>query len=165
MLSVLRPCKPMKNEIIFRTLKENNPPALVFTRFSESNFFVRTLGSSIFFLIIVAAFFKYAHAVPIAPNQTLIRGTVVEYAITSSKLLGIEPDQTLYRLIVAIEEVEAVNSFPNFLKGPQRQSIILYSKEKQPEHITGRKITAVIEYAGDERGGLWWIKDVLLVKK
>ncbi|MCX5898403.1 MAG: hypothetical protein NTY29_09440 [Proteobacteria bacterium] len=155
----------MKNERIIRTLIANKPPALVFTHFPESNFFVKTLGSSIFFLIIVAAFFKYAHAVPTAPNQTLIRGTVVEYAITSSKLLGIEPDQTLYRLIVAIEEVEAVNSFSNFLKGPKRQSIILYSKEKQPEDITGRKITAVIEYAGDERGGLWWIKDVVHVIK
>jgi hypothetical protein len=155
----------MKNAIIFRTLLENNPPALVFTRFPESNFFVRTLGSSIFFLIIVAAFFKYANAVPIAPNQTILRGTVMEYAITSSKLLGIEPDQTLYRLIVAIEEVDAVNSFSNFLKGPKRQSITLYSKEKQPEDITGRKITAVIEYAGDERGGLWWIKDVVHVIK
>jgi hypothetical protein len=155
----------MKKVIIFRTLIENNTPALVFTRFPGSIFFVRTLGSSIFFLIIVAAFFKYAPAVPIAPNETIIRGTVVEYAITSSKLLGIEPDQTLYRLIVAIEEVNAVNSFSNFLKGPKRQSIILYSKEKQPEDITGRKITAVIEYAGDERGGLWWIKDVVRVIK
>ena len=155
----------MKNARIFRTLIAIKPPALVFTHFPESNFFVRALGSSIFFLIIVAAFFKYANAVPIAPNETIIRGTVVEYAITSSKLLGIEPDQTLYRLIVAIEEVEAVNSFSNSLKGPKGQSIILYSKEKQPEHITGRKITAVIEYAGDERGGLWWIQDVVLVIK
>ena len=105
----------------------------------------------------------WATAAPAMPNETIVKGVVEEYSLTSSKLLGIKPEVTLYKLVISIEHVENVKG-PNFLKDKKGQFVTLYTKEKISSDFYEEKIRAKIEYAGDERGGLFWIKQIEIVK-
>jgi hypothetical protein len=104
-----------------------------------------------------------ADAVPVMPNETVVRGRVEEYSLISSKLMGIKPEMTLYKLVISIEKAENVKG-PNFLKDKEGQFITLYAKEEISSNFYGKKIKAKIEYTGDERGGLFWIKQIEIVK-
>lgn len=96
------------------------------------------------------------------PNETIVKGNVEEYSLTSSKLLEIKPDMVLYRLVILIEKTENVKG-PNFLKSKEGQFVTLYSKEELSSEFYGKKIKATVEYRGDERGGLFWIKQIEVV--
>ena len=74
--------------------------------------------------------------------------------MTSSKLLGIKPEIVLYKLVISVEKVEDIKG-PNFLKGKEGQLVTLYSKEGLSSKFYGEKIKAIVEYKGDERGGLF----------
>ena len=115
-------------------------------------------------LVILFALNTLADAVSVAPNEAVLKGTVTEYCLTSSTHLGITPEQVLYKMVIYVEEAEDVNGLPNFLKGKEGQSISVYSKEKQPLELFGKKIKGLIKYTGDERGGLFWIKEIEVVK-
>jgi hypothetical protein len=104
-----------------------------------------------------------ADAVPVMPNETVVRGHVEEYSLISSKLVGIKPEMTLYKLVISIEKVENVKG-PNFLKDKEGRFVTLYTKEEISSDFYGKKIKAMIEYTGDERGGLFWIKQIEIIK-
>ena len=104
-----------------------------------------------------------SEAVPVMPNETVIKWRIDEYCLTSSSLLKIEPEITLCKLVVSVENVEGVKG-PNFLKGKEGQSVTLYSKEKQPVELFGKKVKITLEYRGDERGGLFWIKRIEIIE-
>ncbi len=101
-----------------------------------------------------------AGGVAAVPNKAGLRGTVLGYCVISSSLEGIRPEQALYKLTISIEETEDIKNYPNFLRDKEGQSITFYSKEKQPLELYGRKIKAIIEYKGDEKGGRFWIKQI-----
>ncbi len=105
----------------------------------------------------------WATAVTAMPNETIVKGNVEEYSLISSKLMGIKPEMTLYKLVISIEKVENVKG-PNFLKDKEGQFVTLYTKEEISSDFYGKKIKAKIEYKGDERGGLFWIKQIEIVK-
>ena len=114
----------------------------------------------IFFLLYILV---SADAVPVMPNETAVKGHVEEYCLTSSRLLGIKPEIVLYKLVISVSIVEDIKG-PNFLKGKEGQLVILYSKEELSSKYYGEKIKAIVEYKGDERGGLFWIKQIEIIK-
>lgn len=111
-----------------------------------------------FTLIIFSVGTGVADSVPAIPNKAVIKGTVAEFCLISSGLVGIKPELPLNKLTITVEEVEDEKGHPNFLSGKEGQNIIFYSKEKLPQELYGQKIKAVVEYVGDERGGIFWIK-------
>jgi hypothetical protein len=100
------------------------------------------------------------NAVPVMPNKSILKGTVTEYCLISSSLLGIAPDQVLYKLVICVEETQDVEDYENFLRDKPGQSVTFYTKTKPPFEVYGKRIKALVEYRGDERGGLFWIKQI-----
>lgn len=109
-------------------------------------------------------FIVVAIAVPVVPNEAVLIGTVMEYCMTSSSLSGAKPEQVLFKVIISVGEVEDVKDYPNFLKSKEGQSVTFYSKEKLPSELFGKKIKALAVYIGDERGGIFWIKHIEIIK-
>ncbi len=101
---------------------------------------------------------------PVIPNESVVNGTVVEYSIVSSHLIGIKPEQIIYNLTINIESAKSVNDRPNFLNNKEGQNIQFYSREKLSPELFGKKIKAVATYTGDEKGGLYWIKYIETIK-
>lgn len=99
-------------------------------------------------------------SVPVIQNECIVEGTVAEYAIVSSRLINIEPDQVLYRLVITVQSVKKIDNQPNFLSGKEGQEISFLTKEKLSPELFGKKIQAKARYSGDERGGRYWIRNV-----
>jgi hypothetical protein len=68
-------------------------------------------------------------SVPVIQNECIIEGTVAEYAIVSSRLINIEPDQVLYRLVITVQSAKKIDNQPNFLSGKEGQEISFLTKE------------------------------------
>ena len=102
--------------------------------------------------------------VPAAPNQSIVRGTVSAYCVVSARLLGIEPEQTIYKITMLVEASEAVKDSADFARDKQGQDIELLTKVKPEEKLFGKKIKAVVFYRGDERGGSFWIRNLEVIK-
>ena len=115
-------------------------------------------------IIILFSFNILASKVPVIPNKAVLRGTVMEYCLTSSSFLHIKPEQVIYRLVISVEEVEDVKGYPNFLKGKEGQVVTVHSKEKISSEIFGKKIKAIIQFRGDERGGHFWLEHIETIK-
>ena len=103
--------------------------------------------------------------VPVIPNKAAIEGIVMEYCITSSGLLEINPEQPLYKLTISMEAIKDVEGFPNFLKGKEGQILVFFTKERTSPEFFGKRIKAHSEYRGDETGGRFWIRDLEIIKK
>ena len=114
---------------------------------------------AIFFLLYILV---PADAVPVMPNETAVKGHVEEYCLTSSKLLGIKPERILYKLVISVSNVEDIKG-PNFLKGKEGQLVNFYSKEELSSKYYDEKIKVIVEYKGDEKGGLFWIKRIEII--
>ncbi|HZX48870.1 MAG TPA: hypothetical protein VFF47_06615 [Nitrospirota bacterium] len=106
---------------------------------------------------------KYCIAVPAVPNESVIEGTVQEFSIVSSNLLNIMPEQTLYRLTILIESYENADTDADYLSDKKGKTVQLYSKEKISPEIFGKRVWVKVRYAGDERGGLYWIKEISMI--
>jgi hypothetical protein len=100
----------------------------------------------------------------VIPNDALITGVILEYGIVSSRLLGIQPDQTLYKLTIHLESSEDIVGMPNLLKGKEGEDITFYTKEKLSSDIFGKKVKAEVSYRGDEHGGRWWTKSIKILE-
>jgi hypothetical protein len=103
-------------------------------------------------------------AVPVIANEAVLLGVVKECGMTKASLLGISPEQILYKLVISVRTIEDIKDYPNFLRGKEGQSIIFYLKAGQSSELFGKEVRAVVEYKGDERGGLFWIKNIDVVK-
>lgn len=116
---------------------------------------------SLVFLLIAAG---NVTAVTVIPNSSLITGVVLEYGIVSSRLLGMQPDQTLYKLTIHLESSEDIVGMPNLLRGKEGEDITFYTKEKLSSDIFGKKVRAEVSYRGDERGGRWWVRSIKILE-
>ena len=103
---------------------------------------------------------RIVSAVPVIPNVALIKGIVLECEAMSSNQLGMQPEQTIYRLTVQIESSEDVGKMPNLLKKKQGKEIAFYTKKPLPSDILRKRIKAKVSFAGDERGGRWWVHEI-----
>ncbi|MBT9169064.1 MAG: hypothetical protein DDT19_02416 [Syntrophomonadaceae bacterium] len=119
------------------------------------------LLSSAIVLICVSIFtFSISYGVPVVPNKAVLEGTVKESCISSAGILGISPEQVIYKLTISVESTKDVGDFPNFLKGKEGQNQTFYTKEKPSSELFGKRIRAQAEYIGDERKGRFWIKSI-----
>jgi len=107
-------------------------------------------------IVIVSA----VSAVPVMPNAALIKGIVLESEGISSNLLGIQPEQTIYRLLIHLVCSKDISEMRNFLKGTEGKNMVFYTKEPLPSGIVKKGIKARVSFRGDERGGLWWILEM-----
>jgi hypothetical protein len=102
-------------------------------------------------------------AVPAIPNESVVIGVVKEYAIVSSILMNIQPEQTIYRMTIHIESSQGLDNSPNFLKDKEGKDVQLFSKERISPELFGKRLKAKVTYQGDERGGLFWIKSFEII--
>lgn len=116
---------------------------------------------SLFFLLFAAGSVTGGTVIP---NGALITGVILEYGIVSSRLLGIQPDQTLYKLTIHLESSEDIVGMPNLLRGKEGEDITFYTKERLSSDIFGKKVRAEVSYRGDERGGRWWMKGIKILE-
>jgi hypothetical protein len=100
----------------------------------------------------------------VIPNGTLITGVILEYGIVSSRLLGIQPDQTIYKVTIRLESSEDIDGLPNLLRGKEGEDITFYTKEKLSSDIFNKKVRAEVLYRGDERGGRWWVRSINILE-
>ena len=104
-------------------------------------------------------------AVPAAPNASVAKGRVIEYSITSSPGRSHErPAPPQYKIVVHVEATEDVSGEINFLRERVGEDIPFWSKVKLSPNLFSRKISAVVEYRGDEHGGMFWIKKIEIIK-
>lgn len=115
-------------------------------------------------LLFLVSVEKESISVPVIPNESIVNGVVSEYSIVSSRLIGIKPEQIIYRLTINIESSDGVNDKPNLLDNKNGQDMQFYSKEKLSPEIFGKKIKALVRYTGDEKGGIFWIKNIKIIK-
>ena len=114
----------------------------------------------LFAALVSIAVVSMVSAVPVMPNAALIKGTVLESEAISSNLLGIQPEQTIYRLLIHVISSEDVCEMANFVKGKEGKDMAFYTKKPLPPDIAKRGIKARVSYRGDEREGLWWILEM-----
>ena len=100
----------------------------------------------------------------VIPNGALITGVTLEYGIVSSRLLGIQPDQTIYKVTIRLESSEDIDGLPNLLRGKEGEDITFYTKERLSPDIFGKKVRAEVSYRGDERGGRWWVRSIKIIE-
>jgi len=98
--------------------------------------------------------------IPVAPNDSIVTGLVLEYAILNSKLEGIEPEQVLHALRIEVLSSEDVPGMPNFTKRAIGEIIRVYSKEWLSPYLFGKTIKANVQLVGDERGSRYWIRNI-----
>ncbi len=124
------------------------------------------LKTSLVFLFLFFALDGKSSSVTAIPNESLLQGVVSEYAVISSRLIGIRPDQTLYKLSVLVESSEGIGGGgPDFLKERGGEDILFYSKVRLAPELFGKRIKAKARYQGDERGGIFWIRDIMVLKE
>jgi hypothetical protein len=116
-----------------------------------------TIVLSVIFLLFVAG---NVTGGTVIPNSAFVTGIILEYGMVSSCLLGIQPDQTLYKLTIHLESSEDIDGMPNLLRGKEKENLTFYTKEKLSSDIFGKKVRAEVSYRGDERGGRWWMKSI-----
>jgi hypothetical protein len=119
-----------------------------------------TVFSMVFLLFVVGR----VSGGTVIPNGALITGVILEYEIVSSRLLGMQPDQTLYKLTIHLESSEDIVGMPNLLRGKEGEDIAFYTKEKLSSGIFGKKVRAEVLYRGDERGGRWWGRSIRILE-
>jgi hypothetical protein len=118
----------------------------------------------VFIFVCILLFSFSVGAVQVAPNKAIVYGRVLEYCISSSGLLGISPDQVVYKLTVSVEGTKDIEGSPNFLKNKEGKIETFFSKAKIDPALLNNKIKAEVEFSGDERGGRFWIKDIEIIQ-
>ncbi len=117
--------------------------------------------------LVVNTVFSYSQtlqAVPVIPNEGIIEGRVLGYCIISSSILDIKPDQTLYRLKILVTGSKNMEGKGNLTRDKVGKIIDVHSKEKLAENLFSQRINARVVYQGDEKGGLYWIKNINILK-
>jgi hypothetical protein len=129
---------------------------------------INTNIMKIFFLtFILSALFVTGEnciSAPVIENEAIIEGVVAEYSIISSHLIGIEPEQVLYRLVIHVQSSKNVMDKANFLISRRGEDIQFYSRDKLAPELFGKRISAYARFSGDERGGKFWIRNIEVIE-
>lgn len=112
-----------------------------------------------FFII---AFNTPLSAVPVIPNEMVIRGQVTECNLNATEHPDTGSGELIYKLIIVVEKVDVVRG-ANFLKNKENKPVTFFYKEKLHEEFANKKVKANVQYKGDERGGLFWIKQIEII--
>ncbi len=101
-------------------------------------------------------------AVPVIPNEMVVMGQVTECNLNAPEHQDTESGELIYKLIIVVEKVEVVRG-ANFLKNKENKLVTFFYREKLHEEFAGKKVKANVQYKGDERGGLFWIKQIKII--
>ncbi len=96
-------------------------------------------------------------AAPVAPNQTLLKGTIGCVWEVQASTLNIQPEMPIYIAEVEIVEANDVAGFMNQLTGQTGQTIKIFSKTPIPPDVSGQTIEVEVAFRGDETGGNYWV--------
>jgi len=123
----------------------------------------------VFLILFLTASFLFSvgdagNAVPAVSNESIIEGVVSEYTVIFSDLIGIKPRQTLYRLTINITSSHSIGEGPDFLFNMIGQDVRVLSKEELSPELFGKRIKAKARYKGDERGGVYWVNNIEVLK-
>ena len=97
---------------------------------------------------------------PVIPNESLVRGEVVELEALHSSTLNINPPQMLFRMKLRLLSVQDVPSKPNLLTAKSGDTIEVYSRQTLLPGLVGKVIKGSVTFRGDERGGRYWISRI-----
>jgi len=97
------------------------------------------------------------HAVPAAPNESLVVGEVLEKNLIDASVLGIEPQQPLLYWKLRIITVKDVQGSENFLRAQEGKTIEVYSKELDTPVVPTQSIETRVTFRGDGRMGRYWM--------
>jgi hypothetical protein len=113
-------------------------------------------------LVFIVALTAPLIAVPVIPNEMIISGQVTECNLNAPEHLDTGSGELIYKLVIVVEKVEVVRG-ANFLKNKENKPATFFYKEKLHEEFAGKKVKANVQYNGDERGGLFWIKQIEII--
>ncbi len=92
------------------------------------------------------------YGVPAAPNECVVRGKVAS--------LGPAPEGEGRVLGLKIEEAEDVDGMPNFARTRVGQQINVFVPPGEAKGLKkGDRVEARVSYEGDERGGMFFLKE------
>jgi hypothetical protein len=103
---------------------------------------------------------KRPRRVPAISNESIVSGEVLGYSVVSSSLLEMQPLMPVYRLEIVVKTSEEVKGMRSFTRDKMGKLLSLYSKEKLSAELFGKIIKAHVSYQGDEKGGMFWIKEL-----
>lgn len=123
----------------------------------------------------VSCSFNLGQGVPVVPNDSLVKAHVMKYSIVNSLLEGMEPEQTLYSLIIKVLTLADVEGEVNYLRryledneikiGNVEDAIRVLSHEELSPSLFGKTIEANVRYVGDEWGGAFLIRNIKVVEQ
>ncbi|HSB52547.1 MAG TPA: SPOR domain-containing protein [Dissulfurispiraceae bacterium] len=97
-------------------------------------------------------------------EATLLKGKVIQTAAIAPNLIGVTAEGAVYRVILSIEETKEVAGKLDLLKGRKGETLTFFSGESITSDLAGKRIEARAEYLGDERGKLFWLKDIKVIE-
>ncbi|MGE5237966.1 MAG: SPOR domain-containing protein [Chloroflexota bacterium] len=98
-------------------------------------------------------------------EATLLKGKVIQTAAIAPNLIGVTAEGAVYRVILSIEETKEVAGKLDLLKGRKGETLTFFSGESITSDLAGKRIEARAEYLGDERGKLFWLKDIKVIEQ
>jgi hypothetical protein len=106
----------------------------------------------------------FTPASPLETRRAILWGTVLESSPLTGNPLGLVPEREITRVMVRVDQSEAVKGYPNFLQDKETEEIILYAETRQPAFLPAQKIRALVEYQGDKYKRFFWIKQAEPIK-
>jgi hypothetical protein len=103
-------------------------------------------------------------SMPALPSEGIIEGLVIESQAAPAGSARIEPGRILSRILLKVEKVSAENGGSEFIRRRLHvgDRVAVYMKDA-PEGLAGKRIEAAIVYGGDERGGRFWIRKLVVL--
>jgi hypothetical protein len=95
---------------------------------------------------------------------SLLKGTVVSAAAVSPHIIGLSGDSKVYRVVVSVAETKEVTGMAHLLRGREGETLTFFSEEPGAADLRGRKIEAKAVYLGENRGKLFWLKDIKVIE-
>ena len=122
------------------------------------------------FVLLLATVFVFScaqslQAVPAAPNEGVIEGRVEGYCLVLSSSLNISPEQVIHVLHIRVSATEDLPGKMNFTREKAGELINVHLKERPAGDLLGLKVRANVIYLGDERGGLFWLNNIMIEKE
>lgn len=94
---------------------------------------------------------------PVAPNETLLGGLLLEVTAFDSSSEGITPPMILFRLKLRLASVERVPAKASFVTAGAGDVIEIFAKQEVSAQLVGKAVSARVTFRGDGRGGRLWL--------
>ncbi len=93
-----------------------------------------------------------------------LKGTVVSTSVISPHVIGVSGEGKVHRVVIAIEQTQEVKGMLHLLRGREGETLPFFSEEGSAADLGGRKIEAKAVYLGEDRGRLFWLRDIKVIE-